>query len=426
MTERVREHNRPGYGIAVLLQAASYIFLFFVLTGMKKFGDLHIFIPYITGALLIAYIALFREYAVLRSGLFVSLGAYVAVSYLLAFSSFDPAVSLVALNREILPGLILFLALHFQSETEEKARGLLPVFLAALVLLLGSAFGTYAKRLGKKGIGGHLFPNVHFLKLKLHHNVFAMKLNVLLPFAALAAACARTRTARYLLGAVCLISAAAAVMSLSRGGWAGLLVASCMFIVYLSRGRMRPLAAAAALCGAFAVAAAAAWVAVPQVRERVLMSTDELTTVHGRTEIWEHYLEAVRQRPLTGWGYGDRIIWDGGPLLQTKDAEAGIPEQFRIGTHNTLLFVLFHQGVAGLGAYLLFVIAGIVVFVREMVRRQKAGQWYLLAIAAAFLGVVVIHSAVETVPFMIPCLLFGLLSGLRQWQGPGTEAGCRP
>jgi len=426
MTEQKEHHNQAGHIIETLLKYATYLFLLFVLTGIKKGGDMRLFIPYITAIFLLAQLAVSKDFSVLRSIPFYSLACYVVISYSLVLYSFAPRVSLTALGREVLPGMFLFVAMHFQSDSEEKLKGLLLVFILALAVLVGGGYVTYGRRYVKEEFFDHLSPDIPFLKFKLYFNVFAMKVNFLLPFAVACAAVVRTKAARYILWVLIAASAGAVVLSLSRGGWLSLLVMVCLFSLFLSKGRVKPSHAITALCGLLLLLSVVVWTTVPAVRQRILVNAEELLTFHGRTEIWQHYISAIGEKPVTGWGYGDRIVWNGAPLVLTRESEHEVPEQFRIGTHNTVLFVLYHQGIIGLAGYLAFVAAGFVALAKELSIRSDRNALYVFSLFTALISSFFIHSTLESVSFAVPCIIFGFLSGIQQWERGKNTLACLP
>jgi O-antigen ligase len=423
------EENQPDRKIAVVIERglryATYLFLLYVLTGIKKGGDMRLFIPYITAAFLIAYFAVRKDFSALRSLLFYSLAGYVAVSYCLVFYSFAPAISIAALGREVLPGLVLFLAMHLQADSEEKVKGLLRVFAAALVLLAGGGYITYIGMDDENGGFRPLRPDIELLKFKLYHNVFAMKANFLLPFACAFSAFLRTKRARCLLWGGIAAASFAVILSLSRGGWLSLLAVSCLYALFLSRGRMKLSRAIAAVCLFLVMTCAVVWFVFPTVRQRMLdTSPEQLRTVIYRTDIWQNVISGVRESPVVGWGYGDRIVWHEGPVVTGTAADMA-PDLFKIGTHNTVLFVLFHQGIVGLLFYLLFLVAGAVRLLKFLMKKDDPVTPLLaFSLLAAFAGVYLLHSAVETLPFAFPCIIFGMLSGLQQKRNGERALSC--
>lgn len=426
MAEQMLHSGKLARAIETGLKYTTYLFLLFALTGIKKGGDMRIFIPYVTAVFLLAHLAVRRDFSVLRSYLFYALACYVVVSFFLLFFSFAPEVSLKALSKDVLPGMVLFLSLHYLSDSAEKVRGLLLVFAAALAVTVGAGYVTYVRDFLEEGSDRHLSVNIPPLKFKLYFNVFAMKVNFLLPFAVSCAAALRTRAARAVLWSLTAASVGAVVLSLSRGGWLSLLVMVCLFFLFFSKGRVRLSRALTALGGLLLVLSVVVWMTVPAVRQRILVHPDEIFTFHGRTEIWQHYISAVRESPVAGWGYGDRIIWAKGPAVLDKDMEAEVPEQFRIGTHNTVLFVLYHQGIIGLAAYLVFVASGCSALAKALRNSAADGGLYVFSLFTVLVGALFVHSVIESVPFAVPCIIFGLLSGRQQWKNLECRSACLP
>lgn len=426
MAEQMPHSPKAAQFIETGLKVAACLFLLYVLTGIKKGGDMRLFIPYVTAAFLLAHIAVRRDFSALRSYLFYALACYVTVSFFLVLFSFAPAVSLKALSRDVLPGMVLFLSLHYLSDSAEKIRGLLLVFAVALAVTVGAGYVTYVLNYLEEGSDRHLSVNIPPLKFKLYFNVFAMKVNFLLPFAVSCAAALRTKAARAVLWVLVAASAGAVVLSLSRGGWLSLLVMACLFFLFFAKGRIHLSRALAALCGLLLFLCVVVWMTVPGVRQRIMVNAEEFYTFHGRAEVWQHYISAVKESPVAGWGYGDRIIWHNGPVLLTRDLEAEVPEEFRIGTHNTVLFVLYHQGIVGLAAYIAFIAAGCAALAKSLRSAADNGGLYVFSLFTVLVGSLFIHSAIESVPFAVPSIIFGLLSGRRQWEDRERGSACLP
>jgi O-antigen ligase len=123
-------------------------------------------------------------------------------------------------------------------------------------------------------------------------------------------------------------------------------------------------------------------------------------------------MKAIGQAPFSGWGYGDRIIWDGAPLLLDRDNVANVPEHIRIGSHNTVLHVLFHQGVFGLIAYAAILITAFAMVIR--INPFRKHRVMAVAVLTVLTGSFVVHAVVEIVQFRLICLVLGILAGLHE------------
>jgi len=112
-------------------------------------------------------------------------------------------------------------------------------------------------------------------------------------------------------------------------------------------------------------------------------------------------------------------------VVTGESGEDTVPEQFTIGTHNTILFILFHQGIIGLVFYLVFMTAGFIQLVRVLLRKNDPATSILaFSLITAFLCVYLLHSTVETLPLSFPCIVFGILSGMQQNMDRERAASC--
>lgn len=105
-----------------------------------------------------------------------------------------------------------------------------------------------------------------------------------------------SRRTRLLLGAAALAASSAVVLTVSRAAWAALLLGVALAIVLVGQSWKRAALIAAVICAAMA--------AHPGVRARVanLRSPEAIS---DRALIWSVCAEMVKDRPLTGWGWGN-------------------------------------------------------------------------------------------------------------------------
>lgn len=395
--------------IEVLLKDATWVFVFYVLTDIRKGGDLGHFIPYITLAFIALYLIIKKDFVVLKSHLFYALSGYVLVSYLLLPFSFDPSVSIKALNREILPGIILFIAMHLQANSDRKIDSVTVVFIVILILIVSCGYFTFFYKYFKKGVWPYMFPNIESLKFFLYHNRFAMTINLLLPFVISYMISRRGKKGKYFLGVMIVLSVFAVVFSLSRGGWASLAVTTVVWVFFSKKGLKKLLFP---LAIGIIMLYSGLWFAAPSFQKRIDQTTAQIKTLNERTDIWLNTLSAINHSPVVGWGYGDSIVWDKAPFLLSERNWESTPKKAKIGSHNTLLHAWFHQGIIGVAFFLYFLTTGLVLILKEMKRSYNNAILY--AIVCVFFSVFIVHSLVETVPFQFICLALGFFSGLRE------------
>ena len=133
--------------------------------------------------------------------------------------------------------------------------------------------------------------------------------------------------------------------------------------------------------------------------------TGNLLDFNARTEIWGAGFEAFLERPLFGWGYGERFFHMEEPFEGTS-YEA--PEK---GQHNQYLTVLFHQGIVGFIPYLAIIVMTILTFWKEALKSEGIKSYVLIACVSVFFGNYVLHSIFESI-FRLSHIAFVLGLGL--------------
>lgn len=176
------------------------------------------------------------------------------------------------------------------------------------------------------------------------------------------------------------------LMSGSRGAW---VIEAAVVLLWLAlkasrRGgaRLRLVVAAAAPI-AVVVSAAAITLMLP----RILSLLGRDATLSGRTAIWGHVAQFIRQRPLFGCGYD--AFWRGmsGPSFQVDTAVHFIVEH----AHNGFLEIGLELGVAGVALFAISWLAA----VRRLLPLWLHGEFAPAAFPMAVLVLVVLYDLDE-------------------------------
>lgn len=405
----------------VLAQIFTYIFVLFAVTDMRKGGDLKYVVPYLAFAAASVYLISKKSYTVFRSPLFLSALLYVLVCYLLLPFSIAPHVSFASLNIQVLPGLFIIILLDTLMRTERSRKSMIRYLIGLLVIVLVGSYYSYIAGYLKEHTFGHLHPNVRssFISFRFHHNIFAWTVNALMPFAVASLwnlHLRRTGSAgRATLAFVVALSVFGILLSLSRGGWAGLAVIAVLWLIYIGSrtGKLLPLAGVSVICAV--VFLSTLFFFMPSFRQRIFDTKHEISTLHERTVIWKSYIEGIRESPVVGWGYGKDIIWDGRPMAIDKGKRGEVFSKRWPHSHNIILSVLFHQGAVGLIAFLSFlgVVFRSIVRTLKRARITEYDRSLCYAVLCSLLGVFVIQGLIEVIPFTLLCLLVGILSGVQ-------------
>ncbi len=409
---------RVAYFFALI---CTYIFVLYTVTDLRKGGDLKYVVPYIAFATNCIYLISKKEYTVFRSPLFLAALLYVLVSYLLLPFSIAPNVSFASLNIKVLYGLFIIILLDTHTRTERSRKSMIMFLIGLLVIILVGGYYTYIEGYLKEHAFGFMHPDIRsrFLTFRFHQNGFAWTVNALMPFALASLWNLHTKktgaAGQATLALVVALSVLGVVLTLSRGGWIGLLAIAALWVIYIgSRTRKFLLFSGASIICAF-VFLSMLFFFMPTFRQRIYDTRHEITTLHLRTDVWKNYVEGIRASPVVGWGYGQDIIWDGKPLTVDKGNRKEVFSRLPPNSHNIILDLLFHQGAVGLAAFLPFPVVIFMSIVRTLknTRITEYERSLCYAVLCSVFSVFVIHGFIEVIPFTLLCLLVGILSGMQ-------------
>lgn len=404
-----------------LTQVSAYVFVLYAVTDLRKGGDLKYIIPYVSLLFSLLYLVQRKDTYLFRTPLFHALAGYVLVSYLLAPFSFQPQYSFFALNGEVFSGFSLFISVYAVTRTWESANKMVILFIGLLALVVSAGYVSYFTGYASQppilfSSPDHLSPNINkgLIKMRMHHNVFALIVNLLLTFSlAYLALIRKEKKAGSLIIALALIlSIVAVLLSLSRGGSFSLMLIGLLWAVFFSSREFALYKSIIAFLFFLIVLFLALWVTVPAFRARIIQTPQAIATVQDRTLIWARTIEAVKESPLAGWGYGSKILWDGRPVMLNRGNEKDLLLKLAPHAHNMVLQVLFHQGLAGLLFFLWFIMSGFLSVIRGLKTSNEKGKLFYYAVFCIFVCVFMIHGLVEVIPFVLICLVTGFLSGL--------------
>jgi putative inorganic carbon (HCO3(-)) transporter len=223
------------------------------------------------------------------------------------------------------------------------------------------------------------------------HDRYARYANTLIPFFFMAALIWRGRWARGVIFISASASAVSVVLSTSRGGYAGLAAAGFIWLLYMfaKMGISMKKTLSAAFV-AFLLVIMAAWFTVPGVKNRILLLRQQLPTINNRLYTWEKAIEAVKMRPVLGFGCGERIFTD--PQVYNKTVFKLPPTT---GPESTFIMVLYHQGVVGLTAYLILLAYAAKSFWRGAMEREGISSYAAAACLCVIFGNYFVHSIVD-------------------------------
>jgi putative inorganic carbon (hco3(-)) transporter len=287
----------------------------------------------------------------------------------------SPPHSMAVLTDVYLKTVIIFILMVNLIDTRQRIFSLWK-----LVVVCGAALGLGAIRsymkgeftmrgLRIEGLVGGMFENP---------NDLATALNLLLPFAIALTVISKGLARLFFLGCAAVLTVGILV-TLSRGGFLGLLAVCVVLLWKLGRGRrMKTILVAALICGTLFAVMPGGYGA----RITTIFNTeqDQTGSAQQRRELMERAAMIAIKRPLIGVGMGNFHIYS----IHAKPA------------HNAYLEIAAELGVMGLIAYLILIFAPLRSLNR--IERQTRGKrsksawemyWLSVSIQAAFIAYMV-------------------------------------
>ncbi|RYZ84439.1 MAG: O-antigen ligase domain-containing protein [Proteobacteria bacterium] len=171
-----------------------------------------------------------------------------------------------------------------------------------------------------------------------------------------------------------ILSAIIVTLSLTRGVWIGIIVAS-LAVTFLRHWKF-----GLSLVALFAVTFLVTFFASSAARERV-MTTNNNVSDQKRMILWKGNLAIVQDYPLLGTGYSQNKLY-----LPTYYEKLGYSkDQFVSHAHNQYLHLLAGTGILGLMAYLVFLCTVFFFTLKAYLRLPNEEVW-LKGLALGSLG----------------------------------------
>jgi O-antigen ligase len=249
-----------------------------------------------------------------------------------------PTDSLVLLSRMMLFLVIYELALLTISK-KAHVQILFGIFLIAMAVSSGYSLSGLT--------GGSLHRVRGFFA---NPNGFGMFLIVVLPVLATAFSISKNRAIRWLYGLGILIGFLSLLLSWSRSGWGGVAIETVIFLILTKRKKTLYIILGAAIAVGVMVATSSSAFSTLSYFTRLKFGATH------RTSLWESGLEAAKESPIVGKGFGTTFSevmsdirgLDPGTMIFLKD------EETEFHSHNYYIQVLVAGGVPGLLIFLAF------------------------------------------------------------------------
>ncbi len=376
------KENSPSKIFVILDQCLEYfLYLYLVFMFLTKGEGVRNILIFGGGALWLVTLK-HRGFRFFREPETILYGVFLFTILLSAIFSIDPAYSLAELKGDPIKAALLFPM--FATVMSDKKRLLRLTYVCSLMAVVMVTIGYYS----------YIFHDIDMLKpdtplMHAWHNKFARYLNTFHPFLFVLFFISKKRSMKVLIAGSLVYTVVALILSTSRGGYIGFFAIVLMWLLYLSKQRGYNLGKAIAI---FMITVfllgAASWKVSPFLRERIINTVSDIKSFNNRTLAWIPAMHAIKERPLMGWGYGNRIFQQNEPYESTQYKPPPI------GTHNTFLRVLFHQGIIGLLPYLFLILYSIRSFYRAAGADTGIRNYVLVAISSVLVGNYILNALV--------------------------------
>ncbi len=299
--------------------------------------------------------------------------------------SIDPLYSFMELRHEPLKFALLFPVIS--TVMSDKTRLKRAVYVCFFTSILIVSIGYYSYLAHDIQV---LRPDTALMDTgDTGHNKFARYLITLLPFSFILYFMWQKKAGlRALLAISFIISVFALILSSSRGGYTGFLSMVFIWALFLSRTKKYNLHRIMSVTVVvILMLGTLSWFSSPGLRERISLTAGQLPTLNDRTETWKSAVSAFKQRPLFGWGYGNRIFHQDEPYKNTPYRKA--PPK---GPHNTFLRILFLQGIAGIIPFVLLLLTAIKAFWKDAFKTEGIKSYIPVACVSVLIGNFIINS----------------------------------
>lgn len=369
--------------IDTIIEYGVYVYIFFIF--LSKGEGIITIVIFMNFGLWLFTLKYRKNLYILKDPVSKLCWIYAGVTLLSVIFSIDPMYSLDDFKGEPLKLAILFPVIATVMSNKKRLERALYVMLISLILMVSIGYYSY------------IFSDLPFLKpdtVLMHawHNRFAGYINTFIPFVFILFFIWKKPALKAVLFATLVLIVFALVLSTSRGGYLAFFVIAVVWSLYLSRtGKYNFKKLMSSLILIVLIIGAFSYLYFPDVTVRMNTLSTDVYTLNERTELWGAAIEAITDKPVFGWGYGDEIFFWDAPFVNTSYKTA--PPK---GPHNQFLTVLFHQGITGLVPYVLLIIVTIITFWKAAINSTGIKGYVLVACVSVFLGNYFFHALIES------------------------------
>jgi O-antigen ligase len=312
--------------------------------------------------------------------------AFLISTLLSSLFSIEPIYSFTALKSDILKATITFLIISTHFDIKMLFRLSRVICFSGLIIL---AFGLEGFLLDKE----HIYTSQNIF-LSADKNLYGFFVGLFLPFFILFFIKSNTRLNKGVWGLSSIWGIFGTILSASRGAIINIFAAIWVWAMFLlKREHLKKVLMVILIVILLITVSFNFW---PELVKRQFLSMPkELWSFHERTYFfWKPAIEAVKKRPLFGWGYGNKIYRDQRPFENGEKPNWALTG----GLHSTFITVLFHQGIAGLLSYLFLLLSTSFILFKIVKNAPDERKLLALALLSIIVGSLFLNSFVKSEP----------------------------
>lgn len=389
--------DRLEHFLSCAIEYGVYLYVFTLLfdkgEGLRTIG--------LYGALT-AWIALFFLKKIILSSDVITLGffTFVIFTILSSFFSVEPLYSLQSLQRDILKAIITFLIISTYFDLKMILRLGKVICVSGIIIL---SFGLHSLLLGRTSY--YTSENIF---LSLDKNEFGFFVGLFFPFFIMFFIKNNNGLKKGFWGFSSVWGAFGTIFSASRGAMGSIFTTIIIWSIFLFRKRHLKIALLVTIV--FVLLATFSFNLWPEpIKNPILSFPKDISTFAMRTVyFWKPAIEAVKKRPLLGWGYGNKLYRDRRPFEGIEKPNW----ELQGGLHSTFISILFHQGIAGLLSYTLLLLLSASILLKMAKEEKDERKFLAIALLSIIVGSFVVNSLMISVPLKRLAPILGMSSAL--------------
>ncbi len=335
----------------------------------------------------------------------ISIGFLVFIISILMSSvtSIEWSYSWYDLQREVPKSVIPFLVISTFFNQRMISRASRAFSVAGLIIL---AFGLHGMIIVKTNL--YTSENIF---LSLDKNEFGFFAVMCLPFIILQVLASTSIRWKVFWTASSMWGIVGTFLSASRGSIGGMIISIGVFVAYLAQIKHWKTILGIVLVLLIVLSVAFKFLPGP-AKTHLMLTKEHLRTLTFRTDwFWKPALQAVKKRPVLGWGYGDRTYRDVRPFEGTEKPNWEI----KGGLHSAFITVLFQQGLVGFISYIFLLLSTTFILMKLTKSKQRDRKLIAVALLSIIVGAFIVNSFVIVTPFRRLAPILAMSSALLKY-----------